>query len=53
MHYYLELDLVHKNGKAKIAVAGVFIKIGKFNKSLQKLFDDFHAEINKLVLEQN
>jgi carbonic anhydrase len=37
--YNMEMHLVHKNKEGKLAVVGVFIKNGKHNAEIQKLWD--------------
>lgn len=49
--YAMEMHLVHKNTKGQIAVIGVLFKVGKFNKSLQKLIDNLPKSINKYAVD--
>ena len=37
--YHMEMHLVHKNKQGQLAVVGVFIKNGKHNAEIQKLWD--------------
>ena len=46
-HYPLEMHLVNQNGYDEIAVVGVFFKVGRPNKELQKIIDNLPRQINK------
>ncbi len=52
-HYDMELHLVHKNDKGELAVVGIFFQIGKFNKTLQKLIDNFPKTENEPVINKS
>ncbi|NOZ70046.1 MAG: carbonic anhydrase [Deferribacteres bacterium] len=46
-HYSMEMHLVHKNSKNELAVVGVFLKEGRANEVIQKIWDNISPVINE------
>ncbi len=46
-HYKMEMHLVHKNMNNELAVVGIFLKEGRANKIIQKIWDNIPVTINE------
>ncbi len=46
-HYSMEMHLVHKNRNNKLAVVGVFMKEGRANEVIQKIWDNISPVVNE------